>query len=967
MIIENNNSVNWKNIINSSKIHNQEDDDHKNIKNIILKKANFNNGGNLPIKVHLMGRSPKNEPFTKFKNKINRGLISSFYIKNKNKINNDKIAKTSSSFQKKNIKIINERTIPENLNIINTNEDKMEEIEQLKELLNDKKDIKNPNNPLEKKEIISFKNLKRYETDSNKNKIEENGTKEINIINKINILNLNINKKYINNINKEKIYNLIKEKNKDSSNNNSKININDSNKESINQNQNNINSFFPKSEQKQENVGKHKIRNILSKNFVFNNSRSRFKTLKLFNSSHISKNNSPERKSAINTITDYDNINQENNTKKNNKNDNEEKIIKSNDNKTINTKTTTSNITGKKGNFINNILNVNSPLDNNFIKTKKVISSFYSRKGNKNELIKSSNTSKSPKHINFYNLIKIKRKSQNLEINKSFDLKDKLKSIDEIENIEIDKGDNNKLNIKFDELILLEERLNDIYIAINATDLENGEGAMSGECQEFFKFYLNSSLSNKLSLLFSEDNLIVIQSSLNLELFIIMFLYHISFNTQILGQSINILNIIFNKLKENLCLIIRQILIYYNNIKFNEIKEKRIIMALLNNSNIYNINNLTEDEITIKINDNCTIISNNTHALLNIYNSCTKNTNNYYNDFMNIFNQLSIIKESDITNYFYNNIYKIDNNIGVEKNQNKILNIFLNYQKSNPNKIHRNRSPYNPNNTENNFFHNKFSYLDTNSFCKDFSINKNTNIIERNGKNNNHNLSFYNRTNINNLNKNITSINFVPNRFIFNSQNKTILPPYIKFPREKNKKYTLILDLDETLVHVKQINQKNSNYYTLPYNQKIINLRPGLFDFLNSIKPYYEIISFSSASKAYADNIIKKIEATQKYFDYNLYREHTILYGKEYVKDITKIGRNIKEIIIVDNLEKNFKLNPDNGIKIAPYFGEISYGSEDNKLIELEKLLILFNKLKYDDIRMAIREYSQFIKDKIST
>jgi Dullard-like phosphatase family protein len=171
--------------------------------------------------------------------------------------------------------------------------------------------------------------------------------------------------------------------------------------------------------------------------------------------------------------------------------------------------------------------------------------------------------------------------------------------------------------------------------------------------------------------------------------------------------------------------------------------------------------------------------------------------------------------------------------------------------------------------------------------------------------------------------------------------------------------------LDETLVHVGRINQQNINNYNYNINEQIvINLRPGLFSFLNSIKPYYEIISFSTASKIYADNIVKKIETNRKYFDYNLYRDHTTLYGKEYVKDISKIGRNIKEIIIVDNLEKNFKLNPDNGIKIAPYFGEIN--ADDTKLFELQKLLILFFKLKYDDLRMAIKEYKQYIKNKIS-
>jgi len=324
---------------------------------------------------------------------------------------------------------------------------------------------------------------------------------------------------------------------------------------------------------------------------------------------------------------------------------------------------------------------------------------------------------------------------------------------------------------------------------------------------------------------------------------------------------------------------------------------------------------------------------------------------------MNIFNTISIITEKDITNYFYNNIYK-KQNINIKENTpKKINNIFLNYKSFNSTK--NNISPIRQNNMENNLHKN------TISFSNDIvpNINKSDIDIDPNEKmiNNNY-ISVYRTSDQKNINQ-ISNIN----KSIDNSytENTNIIPPFIKTKRPKNKKYTLILDLDETLVHVKQINSQNSllNTYN-SFSQKIINLRPGLFSFLNTVKPYYEIISFSSASKAYADNILKKIETNQKYFDYNLYREHTTLYGTEYVKDISKIGRNIKEMIIVDNLVKNFKLNPENGIKIAPYYGANSI--DDNKLFQLQKLLILFYKLKYDDLRMAIKDYSQYINNKIS-
>ena len=130
------------------------------------------------------------------------------------------------------------------------------------------------------------------------------------------------------------------------------------------------------------------------------------------------------------------------------------------------------------------------------------------------------------------------------------------------------------------------------------------------------------------------------------------------------------------------------------------------------------------------------------------------------------------------------------------------------------------------------------------------------------------------------------------------------------------------------------------------------------------LKPFYEIISFTSASKEYADVIINEIEKKRKFFDYNFYREHTVIYKDTFVKDISRIGRDIKRIIIIDNNERNFILNKENGIKIAPYYGDedninnsnnsinsenngrLSYGKKrsDNVLLELKKILVMIHQ-----------------------
>jgi hypothetical protein len=172
--------------------------------------------------------------------------------------------------------------------------------------------------------------------------------------------------------------------------------------------------------------------------------------------------------------------------------------------------------------------------------------------------------------------------------------------------------------------------------------------------------------------------------------------------------------------------------------------------------------------------------------------------------------------------------------------------------------------------------------------------------------------------------------------------------PYIKTPSDK--KYTLILDLNKTLAFFDKSN-------------KSISLRNGLFSFLSMLKPYYEIISFSCEPNEITESIIREIESQKIYFDYHLTREHSILYENTLVKDISLIGRDPSKILIIDDDENCFQLNNENGIKISEFNGS---NDIDNSLFELKKILILIYRKNYDDVRVAIKEFANEIKNKVS-
>jgi len=172
---------------------------------------------------------------------------------------------------------------------------------------------------------------------------------------------------------------------------------------------------------------------------------------------------------------------------------------------------------------------------------------------------------------------------------------------------------------------------------------------------------------------------------------------------------------------------------------------------------------------------------------------------------------------------------------------------------------------------------------------------------------------------------------------------------------------TLVLDLDETLMSFVYINNEKK--------EGILRLRPFLYNFLNLVKEYYEIIIFTAATQTYADPILDVIEVIKgKYFNYRLYREHCSIVNNVIVKDISLIGRNINHIIIVDNMQQNFKLQKKNGILISSFWGD---NTNDKALLHLGKILvnIATNMIEFNynyDVRDEIKKYKDDILKNVS-
>lgn len=203
--------------------------------------------------------------------------------------------------------------------------------------------------------------------------------------------------------------------------------------------------------------------------------------------------------------------------------------------------------------------------------------------------------------------------------------------------------------------------------------------------------------------------------------------------------------------------------------------------------------------------------------------------------------------------------------------------------------------------------------------------------------------------------------------------------PYLPKKEILDSEYTLVLDLDETLIHFVSPQDENDAEQLEELedgeNDFFYMVRPYCNKFLTELSEYYEIVIFTAAMQDYADWIVDGIDHRGN-IKHRLYRQHCkreappetdgeIQQGFQSVKDLRDIGRDIKKCIIIDNLKENYwSTCPNNGIEIESWYGEDLDDTELFKLIPFLKLLV-DNEEK--DVRRALKmyrdNYGQYVKD----
>lgn len=208
--------------------------------------------------------------------------------------------------------------------------------------------------------------------------------------------------------------------------------------------------------------------------------------------------------------------------------------------------------------------------------------------------------------------------------------------------------------------------------------------------------------------------------------------------------------------------------------------------------------------------------------------------------------------------------------------------------------------------------------------------------------------------------------------------NKKLLPD--KAPEFVNKK-TLIIDLDETLVH-----SGFTQYNPLIPSDLILNvelektmkeihvlIRPGVEDFLNRMSKTFEIIIFTASLSKYANQLIDILDK-KRVCQFRLFRENCTFINGAFIKDLKNINRNLKDVILLDNSPIAYAFHPENGFPIKNWYDDrgdrelynlapiLEFLSYVNDVREYIPQLVVNHEVSFGKAMNIISEYNDNLK-----
>ncbi|KAG5898463.1 hypothetical protein JTB14_015470 [Gonioctena quinquepunctata] len=171
-----------------------------------------------------------------------------------------------------------------------------------------------------------------------------------------------------------------------------------------------------------------------------------------------------------------------------------------------------------------------------------------------------------------------------------------------------------------------------------------------------------------------------------------------------------------------------------------------------------------------------------------------------------------------------------------------------------------------------------------------------------------------------------------------------LLPDPVPYPYYQPP-YTLVLEFTDVLAH------PDWTYNTGWRFKK----RPGLDYMLENLVGHYEIVVFTAEPGMTIFPVIEALDS-KSLISYKLVRDSTHFVDGHHIKNLDRLNRDLKRVIVVDWNSLSLKFQPDNHLKIPRWKGE----NEDLTLVDLTAFLKTIAQTEIEDVRDVLRFYKQF-------
>lgn len=163
------------------------------------------------------------------------------------------------------------------------------------------------------------------------------------------------------------------------------------------------------------------------------------------------------------------------------------------------------------------------------------------------------------------------------------------------------------------------------------------------------------------------------------------------------------------------------------------------------------------------------------------------------------------------------------------------------------------------------------------------------------------------------------------------------LPPHARHIK------TLVLDLDDLLIHSNWT--RGRGWRTLK--------RPGAEEFIKDMSQYFELVIYTSQLPTYADPILDRLDP-QRLVQYRLYRDSTRYVDGKHVRDLSKLNRDLRQVLLLTADSDAYALQPENAIKLEKW---TTTKKEDTTLLDLLPFLEAVVRTNVPDVRDVVRSY----------